>query len=1101
MDGLARAAVKMKPQHPLVPYAELHCLSNFSFLKGASHPEELVKRAAELGYHSLAITDECTLAGIVRAHVATREHPVKLIVGCEIMLTEQPAKLILLAPSREAYAELCDLITLGRRRASKGSYTLYLQDVIRLLKSCLVLWSLPYTIDFFQHHHQPADTQQRLPKPQQYASIADLCCTLKTGFNGRLWIAVADNLTGDTTRLQNFARQLSANTGVPIVATGHALMHTARRKPLQDTLTAIKHGTALHRCGYLLQSNHENYLRPYQKLQRLFPEEWLQESLVIAEKCHFSLDSLRYEYPQELVPKGTTATSHLRQLVFAGVAIRYPDGLPDDIRQTIEKELALIAELAYEHYFLTVYDIVRFARSQNILCQGRGSAANSVVCYCLMITEVNPAKITLLFERFISKERNEPPDIDVDFEHERREEVIQYIYQTYGRSRAALAATVITYRGKSAIREVGKALDIDPSFLELLISNIDWRDKEQHWLEQIRHYMNTHALATAQPENVATPHTALLFVTLVNELTGFPRHLSQHVGGFVISAGKMSQLVPIENASMPGRTVIQWDKDDLEALGLLKIDILALGMLSAIRKTLDMVRQFQRGSGRVEDIPREDPGVYAMLQQGDSVGVFQVESRAQTNMLPRLKPQNYYDLVIQVAIVRPGPIQGDMVHPYLRRRQGKEKAEYPNEAIKAVLERTLGVPIFQEQVIKLAMVAAGFSAGEADQLRRAMASWKRHGKLALFQKKLISGMVERGHDAEFAERICRQISGFGEYGFPESHAASFALLVYISAWLKCYEPAAFCCGLLNSQPMGFYSPSQLIQDAQRHNVVILPLDINHSDWDHQLEKHVDSGGNTSLAIRLGLRIVRRIRRQAIDNLLQHRPKNGYRSLEQLSNDSDLYSTDLEILASAGALRSLAKNRYRARWDILAMEPLLPVFSQAEITQDSVTDISNDSAEVFLSPPSEADNLIEDLQSLGLSLERHPLAMLRTHPKIRRCQSALSLLQLSHGTLVSVAGLVVGRQRPGTATGVTFVTLEDETGNINVVVWLKTARAQRQALLTSRALIVTGIMERSQDIIHIIAGRLTDITNLLTHLARIQPDGQGATIPKNSRDFH
>ncbi|MBO6852105.1 MAG: error-prone DNA polymerase, partial [Marinobacter sp.] len=635
-------------------------------------------------------------------------------------------------------------------------------------------------------------------------------------FGDRLWLGASRTLESGENHHLSRIRQLSSDLRCPITATGQVHMHSRERQPLQDVLTALRHNTSLEQAGRYLFQNGERYLRPPAVLQRLFPEAWLKESLAIAEQCVFEPGSLRYEYPPDLVPDSESPASYLHRLTREGERRRFPGGTPLTVQALIRKELALISEMKYEHYFLTIQDIVAFARSQGILCQGRGSAANSAVCYCLGITEVNPTKVDLLFERFISKDRNEPPDIDVDFEHERREEVIQYIYRRYSRERAALAATVIRYRPRSAIRDVGKALGFDSALVEQLLNGVDWRDKATDWRQQILDKRLTR-----------NPQIADRFFTLVNTLLGFPRHLSQHVGGFVISAGPLAELVPVENAAMEGRTVIQWDKDDLESLGLMKVDVLALGMLSAIRKALELISEEKGQPFSMQDIPAEDPATYAMLQQGDSIGVFQVESRAQINMLPRLKPETYYDLVIEVAIVRPGPIQGDMVHPYLRRKHGLEAVDYPNDEVRKVLERTLGVPIFQEQVIKLAMVAAGFSAGEADQLRRAMAAWKSHGDLTPFRNKLISGMLERGHDADFAERLYLQICGFGGYGFPESHAASFALLVYVSAWIKRHYPAAFYCALLNSQPMGFYSPSQLVQDARRHNVTVLPPDVNH----------------------------------------------------------------------------------------------------------------------------------------------------------------------------------------------------------------------------------------------------------------------------------
>lgn len=1042
-------------------YAELHCLSNFSFLRGASHPEELVDRALELGYSALAITDECSVAGVVRAFQAARETPLKLIVGSEVSLDDRKLKLVLLAPDRQAYAQLCQLITLARRRAPKGRYRLLADDLERQsLDHCLVLW--------------PATPQSLCIDTAQW--LAGL-------FPARLWLLAERHLLNREQQHLNDLRALSEQTGLPIAAAGDVHMHCRRRRRLQDVLTALRHQCTLQTAGTRLLPNAEFHLRGLGTLGRLYPRAWLDQTLVVANRCTFQLDELRYEYPSDLIPQDRSATEYLRQLVRQGERTRFPEGTPVDIRHQIERELALIAELHYEHYFLTIHDIVSFARQRDILCQGRGSAANSVVCYCLGITEVDPRQVEVLFERFVSRDRREPPDIDVDFEHERREEVIQYLYQRYSRERAALAATVICYRPRSAIRDLGKALGMDLTQVEQMLSGMDWREKDEPWWEQIRH-------KGVDLDSRLGQH----FLDLLKTLVGFPRHLSQHVGGFVISAGPVADLVPVENAAMADRTVIQWDKDDLESLGLMKVDILALGMLTAIRKTLALTGEYRERPLRIPDIPPEDPQVYAMLSRGDSIGVFQVESRAQINMLPRLRPTTYYDLVIQVAIVRPGPIQGDMVHPYLRRRDKLEKAHYPDEAIRKVLERTLGVPIFQEQVIKLAMVAAGFSAGEADRLRRAMAAWKRHGNLEPFREKLIAGMLQRGHEPEFAERLYQQICGFGGYGFPESHAASFALLVYISAWLKHHHPAAFYTALLNSQPMGFYSPAQLVQDAQRHLVPVYPLDINHSDWDHSLV--VSTNPTRPHGIRLGLRLVKGLRREAGQRLVEGRPPGGYSHIQTLMNIPQVRPQDLETLASAGALCSLAGHRHQARWDILGHEVPTALFRATEASEKPDHRKSgheksriHEHKNLKLPPPSEGQNILEDYASLGLSLERHPMILLRESGLLRYCLKADQLKSTHHGQMVRVAGLVTGRQRPGSASGVTFVTLEDETGHINVVVWVATARRQRQPLLTARLLEVKGVVEREQSIIHVIAGRLKDLSHLIP------------TLKLHSRDFH
>jgi error-prone DNA polymerase len=790
----------------------------------------------------------------------------------------------------------------------------------------------------------------------------------------------------------------------------------------------------------------------------------LAETLRIAETIDFSLAELRYEYPDEVVPPGESPASYLRQLTEQGMQRRWPEGVPQKVIKLVEHELRLIAELNYESYFLTVYDIVAFARSKNILCQGRGSAANSAVCFCLGITEVDPNRMAMLVERFISKERNEPPDIDVDFEHERREEVIQYIYEKYGRERAALAATVITYRPRSALRDVGKVLGLSELQVGRLARSMQWWDGQRVDDSRVLE-------AGLDPDSPIIKR--LLY--LVRELLGFPRHLSQHVGGFVISNGPLSELVPVENAAMPDRTVIQWEKMDLEDLGLLKVDVLGLGMLTAIRRSFDLIRQFDGRELTLATVPAEDPLVYDMICRGDTMGVFQIESRAQMAMLPRLRPRCYYDLVIEVAIIRPGPIQGDMVHPYLRRRNGEEAVDYPSEDVKGVLQRTLGVPIFQEQVMQLAVVAAGFTPGEADQLRRAMAAWKRRGGLGPFEDKLIKGMRDRGYEEGFARQIFRQIEGFGEYGFPESHSASFALLVYVSSWLKCHAPAAFTAALLNSQPMGFYSASQLTQDAVRHGVEIRKADINQSHWDCTLEACADG----SAALRLGLRQIKGLSEEVGRRVTDARPANGagYCSIQALLEKTGLDRRELGALASAGALESLAGHRHQARWAVAGVEEPTPLF----------TSMDRFEATPLLKKPTEGQNIVADYQSLGMTLERHPLHLLRHRLNRYHYLQADRLPELVSSSAVNVAGLVITKQRPGTASGVTFVTLEDETGHINLVVWKQVAENYRPALLNARLMGIRGELQIEGEVIHVIARQLIDHTEMLGNLLTTSRD--------------
>jgi error-prone DNA polymerase len=1000
-------------------YAELHCLSNFSFLRGASHPAELVTRAHELGYRALALTDECSLAGVVRAYEAARALPAQtrcqLIVGAEFRCRDGP-QLVLLAPEQRAYAELCQLITRARRRAAKGSYQIAASDFESGLDHCLALW-LP-----------PADTAPTDTAPAGEALAQGRW--LRERFPDRAWLAVELQRGADDRAWLSHCMALAAQCALPAVAAGDVHMHRRSRRRLQDLLSAIRHGCTLETAGSRLFPNGERHLRNLETLARLYPPELLAASVAIAERCRFDLGALHYQYPAELVPAGLCASEHLRALTAAGAQRRWPEGVPAAVRALLDRELRLIADLGYEHFFLTVHDVVCFARERGILCQGRGSAANSAVCYALGITEVDPARMSLLFERFISRERREPPDIDVDFEHERREEVIQYIYGKYGRERTALAATVITYRTRSARRDVERVLGGAPSAL-----------REQ----------------------------------MIAALRGFPRHLSQHVGGFVISGEPLHELVPIENAAMPERTVIQWDKDDLETLGLLKVDVLALGMLTAIRRTLEFTRAHRGWPRCVADLPAEDRATYDMICRGETVGVFQIESRAQMSMLPRLRPRNFYDLVIEVAIIRPGPIQGGMVHPYLRRRQDPASVSYPSPALEQVLQRTLGVPIFQEQVMQIAVVAANFSPGEADQLRRSMAAWKRKGGLEPFRERLLSGMLANGYQPEFAESIYRQILGFGEYGFPESHAASFALLTYVSCWLKCHEPAAFIAALLNSQPMGFYQPAQLVQEARRSGVAVLPPDVLVSDWDCTLER----GAQGQLAIRIGLRQVRSLARADAERILAARAQRPPRSIAELARAAALNRSTLQKLAAAGALRTLSAHRHEAAWLALGTErPAGPL--QLEAAAE---------APVSLPTPSEAQEILADYRQLGLSTTRHPLVLLRAQLRRLDIRSTLELRALADGARVRAAGLITHLQQPGTASGVVFLSLEDETGILSVILWPQVFETQRQAALAASLLVVSGTLQNRAGVTHLIAHRLHDRSVWLTGLER------------RSRDFH
>ncbi len=1050
----------------LPSYAELVCRSNYSFLNGASHPEELVVRAQALRYAALAITDECSLGGVVRAHVQARQDGLPLIVGALMQLqagmpTPDAAstaptgpQLALLAMSRRGYGNLAQWITVARRRAPKGEYIALMSDVEGRVPAAPMLAGLPDCLALLL-----VGAARVTPGAGDcFETLFAHTVWLKTWFGDRAALGLALHHGPHDALLLDAAQRVSGLTGVPIAAVGDVRMHTRSRKPLLDVLTATHHRCTVAEAGHRLQPNAEAHLRPRQRLALLYRPEWLAQTLVLAGRCAFSLAELKYEYPREITPEGHTPTSWLRELTEAGVRDRFPQGLPPAVRAMIEHELALIAQLGYEPYFLTVSDLVRWARSQGILCQGRGSAANSAVCYCLGVTAVDPARSTLLFERFISAERNEPPDIDVDFEHQRREEVIQYIYRKYGRHRAALTGVVISYRPRSALRDVGRALGFDLDRITAVAKSQHWFDGRSIQAERLR-------------ENGFDPEAPLckLWVELTAQLIGFPRHLSQHPGGFVIARDDLARLVPVENAAMENRSVIQWDKDDLDALGLLKVDVLALGMLSAIQRALQFVGAKLGHALELHQIPPEDKPSYDMLCRGDSVGTFQVESRAQMSMLPRLQPRKFYDLVIEVAIVRPGPIQGGMVHPYLRRRSGEEPVVYPSDEVRQALERTLGVPIFQEQVMQLAILAADFTPGEADQLRRAMAAWKRKGGLGPFHERLVGRMVAKGYELEFAERIFKQIQGFGEYGFPESHAASFALLVYASAWLKCHHPDAFLAALLNSQPMGFYASAQLVRDAREHGVEVRPVDVNCSLWDCTLE----DGPAALKPVRLGFNRISGLPQEAAERIVAARAESPFASAEDLARRAGLDAQQLEWLAQADALSPITGHRHMAAWAVAGVDTRATPLLRRTRTHEGAA---------VLPAPDAATTVLADYRATGLSLTHHPLALLREQLNAFKVQPAAVLRSYPNGRLARASGIVTHRQRPETAKGVVFVTLEDETGAVNVIVWPAVAEAQRRPLLASTLLTVYGVWQCEGEVRHLVAKTLVDHSPLLQGLA-------------------
>ncbi|WGT63465.1 error-prone DNA polymerase [Variovorax paradoxus] len=1095
--------LRKKPPPTLPDYAELHCLTNFSFQRGASTPEEMVERAYQLGYTALAITDECSVAGIVRAHVCLRDLPAKLeeherdhpdepplprnpdfrlLFGSEFRF--ERFRLVVIANDTEGWGNLCEFITAARNtELPKGEYRVsWDESDVASLQHCQVL---------FVPHRAPGGAMD-------VASLHEDLLAAKALYGENLWLALEMLNELDDDLWFVTLMQAGEHVGVPLVAAGDVHMHARSAKPLHDVLTAVREGKTVAECGFALQSNAERHLRQRVRLAELYLPEMLSNTLVVAERCRFNPNVIRetYKYPLETVGNHETPVQTLVRKTWEGAADRFPGGIPSKVREQVEKELALIVELKYEMFFLTVEDIVRFARSKHILCQGRGSSANSVVCYCLGITAVNPEKGHLLFERFLSRHRNEPPDIDVDFEHQRREEVIQYIYEKYGRERAAIAAVVICYRSRSALRDVGKAIGIDERL-------IDEFAKDHYWFDDT--VLGEQLFKAAARVGVEEDELKLVqWIEMTQRLKGFPRHLSQHVGGFVLTHTKLTRLVPVEKASMKDRSVIQWEKDDLEAMGMLKVDVLALGMLSAIRRGLDHMNRWRGSMVEMHHVPNNDAKVFDMICDADTVGVFQIESRAQMSMLPRLKPRCYEDLVIEVAIVRPGPIQGGMVHPYLKQRERLAKGlaiHYEKEELKEALERTLGVPIFQEQVMQIAMIAAKFTADEADQLRRAMAAWKRKGGLEKFHEKLVKGMVDNGYKESFAEAIFKQILGFGDYGFPESHAASFALLVTVSSWLKNYEPACFLAALLDSQPMGFYSPSQLVQDARRHGVEVRPVDVACSDIDTTLEarspdaprmppgtdtRYADRLGNENQpAVRLGLNRVSSLSKEGAKRLLAARAQAPFTSTEDLALRAELDGKDMAALAAADALMSLSGHRRQQVWDATAQRRSPALLKGVPINEQVLQ----------LPAAPEGEEIVGDYAALGLTLRRHPLALLRPRLARMKLMSAEELRGLPSGQTARACGIVKGRQRPGTANGTIFVTLEDETGNVNVIVWSHVIEAWREPLLKSHLLAVQGTWQRDDDsggkVQHLVATGFKDLTPLMGRLAQ----------SNTSRDFH
>ena len=1056
----------------MIPYAELQVSTSFTFLEGASHPDELALTAASLGHAAVAVTDRNSLAGVVQAHAAARKHGLRLIVGCRLDLTDADS-LLAYPTDRTAYARLSRLLTLGKRRAPKGACFIAHADVLDHAAGMLFLL---------------------VPPEDRDPAFVHVLRGWRNDLGDRLHLAASHRYRGDDQRRLSWLAGLAEAERVPLVATNDVLYHTPARRPLADVMTCIRSGTTIDEAGWRLSANAERHLKAGVEMARLFHRhpEAVARTVEIAAACRFSLEELRYEYPDEVAEDGRSPQETLTRLTWAGAAGRYPDGVPDTVTKALNHELALIGQLGYAPYFLTVHDIVRYARSEGILCQGRGSAANSVVCYCLGITAVDPVHFDLLFERFISAARNEPPDIDVDFEHERREEVIQYIYRKYGRGRAGLTATVIRYRARGAIREVGKAMGLSADLVARLSGSVWGWSRHGVDEERARQY-------GFDPDDPRLRRT----LELAQELIGFPRHLSQHVGGFVITRGPLSDLCPVANAAMEGRTTIEWDKDDIDALGILKVDVLALGMLTCLHRGFDLLERHYGRPLTLATVPQEDPATYAMLCRADSLGVFQVESRAQMSMLPRLRPKTFYDLVIEVAIVRPGPIQGDMVHPYLRRRTGEEPVNYPSPELQKVLKKTLGVPLFQEQAMKIAIVGAGFSPEDADRLRRAMATFRKTGLVHTFRDRFIEGMVGKGYDRAFAERCFQQIEGFGEYGFPESHAASFALLAYVSAWMKCHHPDVFAAALLNSQPMGFYAPAQIVRDAREHGVTVLPPDVNASDWDCTLEPlslSPGAGEGIRYALRLGLRLVRGMDEDDAQRLVLCRGA-GYRDPYDLWRRALMPVAGLERLARADAFRSVGLDRRAALWAVRALgaQPL-PLFA-------GLADSAQDEPQALLPAMALGEHVVMDYGSLCLSLKAHPMALLRDG--FAGVVPTDRLGRVRAGTRLTVAGLALVRQRPGSAEGVVFITLEDETGIANLVIMPDVFEKFRKTILGARLIAATGRVERNGkpnpeggEVIHLRVERLTDLTHRLRDLTDPDalPDRSAAAVFPEGRNF-